>query len=69
MSYLKGFSTIIDAKAIVPTDSADNWGSMLHGVLPKKHGDDSDDETNVFIAINEPSLLSDKNHIKNMDVQ
>src|SRR4051794_7882553 len=37
MSYLKGFSTIIDAKAIVPTDSADNWGSMLHGVLPEDH--------------------------------
>ncbi|CAG8545658.1 14334_t:CDS:2 [Acaulospora morrowiae] len=26
------------AKAVVPTDSAPNWGSVLHGVLPEKHG-------------------------------
>jgi len=26
------------AKAVIPTDSAQNWGSILHGVLPEKHG-------------------------------
>ncbi|RIB16591.1 alkaline-phosphatase-like protein [Gigaspora rosea] len=28
----------LTAKAVVPTDSAQNWGSILHGVLPEKHG-------------------------------
>jgi hypothetical protein len=27
-----------DAVALFPTDSAPNWGSVLHGVLPEKHG-------------------------------
>ncbi|CAG8559693.1 5336_t:CDS:1 [Paraglomus occultum] len=26
------------AHAVYPTDSAPNWGSILHGVLPEKHG-------------------------------
>jgi len=26
------------ARAVFPTDSAPNWGSVLHGVLPEKHG-------------------------------
>lgn len=28
----------VPAKAVVPTDSAQNWGSILHGVLPERHG-------------------------------
>ncbi|KLL01712.1 MAG: antitoxin [Mycoplasmataceae bacterium RC_NB112A] len=26
-----------NAKAVTPTESAENWGSLLHGVLPEKH--------------------------------
>ncbi|CAG8510514.1 6177_t:CDS:2 [Ambispora gerdemannii] len=29
---------LIDRKAVVPTDSAQNWGSVLHSVLLDKHG-------------------------------
>ena len=37
MSFLKSLKTILDVKAIIPTDSAENWGSILHGVLPEDH--------------------------------
>ncbi|CAG8514617.1 56_t:CDS:2 [Acaulospora colombiana] len=35
--FASGASSL-KAKAVVPTDSAQNWGSVLHGVLPEKHG-------------------------------
>jgi hypothetical protein len=28
----------MNVKAVLPTDSAQNWESILHGVLPEKHG-------------------------------
>ncbi|RIA84312.1 alkaline-phosphatase-like protein [Glomus cerebriforme] len=37
-TFFASGASSLQAKAIVPTDSAQNWGSILHGVLPEKHG-------------------------------
>lgn len=37
-SFFLSGARSLDAKAVLPTDSAPNWGSLLHGVLPDKHG-------------------------------
>ncbi|CAG8533058.1 11964_t:CDS:1 [Ambispora leptoticha] len=47
------------ARAQLPSNSAENWGSILHGVVPKKHGLTNDivnsgrayDETNGFESV------------------
>ncbi|CAG8532754.1 8239_t:CDS:2 [Diversispora eburnea] len=37
-AFFASGASSLKAKAVVPTDSAENWGSLLHGVLPHKHG-------------------------------
>ncbi|CAI2164300.1 11161_t:CDS:2 [Funneliformis geosporum] len=37
-AFFASGASSLTAKAVVPTDSAQNWGSVLHGVLPDKHG-------------------------------
>ncbi|CAG8651466.1 729_t:CDS:2 [Ambispora leptoticha] len=37
-AFFASGASSLTAKAVVPTDSAQNWGSVLHGVLPEKHG-------------------------------
>ncbi|RGB29549.1 kinase-like domain-containing protein [Rhizophagus diaphanus] len=37
-AFFASGASSLKAKAVVPTDSAQNWGSILHGVLPEKHG-------------------------------
>ncbi|CAG8628017.1 3518_t:CDS:2 [Cetraspora pellucida] len=36
--FFSSGASSLTAKAVIPTDSAQNWGSVLHGVLPEKHG-------------------------------
>ncbi|KAL1914825.1 uncharacterized protein VTP21DRAFT_7917 [Calcarisporiella thermophila] len=36
--FIKESAYTYKAKAMVPTISAQNWGSMIHGVVPSKHG-------------------------------
>ncbi|MFC5653266.1 alkaline phosphatase family protein [Paenibacillus solisilvae] len=40
--FLKRGILTYDAQAVLPTISAECWGSMLHGVLPEKHGLNND---------------------------
>ncbi|KAF0477868.1 nucleotide pyrophosphatase [Gigaspora margarita] len=37
-AFFSSGASSLTAKAVIPTDSAQNWGSVLHGVLPEKHG-------------------------------
>ncbi|PGZ92038.1 alkaline phosphatase family protein [Bacillus sp. AFS029533] len=37
-----------EAKAMMPTISGHNWGSMLHGVVPSKHGLNNDNLGNPY---------------------
>lgn len=36
-SFINSGASSLCAKAVEPTDSAQNWGSLLHGVIPSKH--------------------------------
>ncbi|CAG8587436.1 9297_t:CDS:1 [Ambispora gerdemannii] len=41
--------SVFNARAQLPSNSAENWGSILHGVVPKKHG-----LTNVIVNSGRP---------------
>jgi predicted AlkP superfamily pyrophosphatase or phosphodiesterase len=36
-NFFKTFGELLEVNAIIPTDSAENWGSILHGVIPIYH--------------------------------
>ena len=41
MSFLNDLiekGSIVNVDSMIPTDSAENWGSILHGVRPEVHG-------------------------------
>lgn len=37
-SLIDSAASSLNVSAVLPTDSAENWGSILTGVLPEKHG-------------------------------
>lgn len=57
LKYSEKPGELIRVKAIVPTDSAENWGSMLHGVIPRYHEIKFENLSNPYENENFPSIF------------